>query len=155
MFVTDPKQPDILTEFLELQRGLLFHAKVCLNAPGFSLHGLTQEEKSTSGSRPLMQGHEDVYVLVDLLGMHLCTSESKVLGLRPVMSGLTPLAFLTSVQQRSKFMEFEIEAIVKYSYNRAKKTFTFSYMDADGLLNEYKLISDKARLFTSGSVIRG
>ncbi|KAJ3044124.1 hypothetical protein HDV00_003228 [Rhizophlyctis rosea] len=40
-------------------------------------------------------------------------------------------------------MEFEIDSIVKYSHNRGKQTFTFSYMDADGLLSEYKLLAEK------------
>ncbi|KAJ3053095.1 hypothetical protein HK097_005038 [Rhizophlyctis rosea] len=103
MFVAEPTEADTLADFLQLQKGMGFHAQ------------------STPGSRPLLQGREDLYVIVDLLGLHLCANEFK----------------------KSQFMEFEIESIVKYSHNRGKKTFAFSYMDTDGLLSDYKLVTEK------------
>ncbi|KAJ3295590.1 hypothetical protein HK104_002494 [Borealophlyctis nickersoniae] len=98
MFAGEPKESDMLSEFLELQKGVIYPAK----------------------------GPD-----------HSC----KVV--RKFLSESIYWAYTCAKTNRSQFAEFEIESVVKYSYNRGKKTFTFSHMDADGLLSEYKLVSDK------------
>ncbi|KNC99937.1 uncharacterized protein SPPG_09269 [Spizellomyces punctatus DAOM BR117] len=103
MFAAGPQEADVLTEFLELQKGVGYFAQ------------------PASSVVPILNGHEEVFVKVDLLGVHISENESK----------------------GSLIVEFPIEEIIKYSHNRGKQTFCFSHMDADGLLREFKFRSEK------------
>ncbi|KAJ3147661.1 hypothetical protein HDU86_007909 [Geranomyces michiganensis] len=103
MFSAGPQQADIMTEFLALQSGL-----------GHSAH-------ATAGTTKYLDGHEAVFIKIDLLGLHIFRMENR----------------------SSPIVEFGIEEIIKYSQNRAKRRFTFSRMDSGGLVRELKFCTEE------------
>ncbi|KAI8589182.1 ras guanine nucleotide exchange factor domain-containing protein [Geranomyces variabilis] len=103
MFSAGPQQADIMSEFLALQSGV-----------GHFAHATVSTTKH-------LGEHEAVFIKIDLLGVHICETDSK----------------------DSLIVEFGIEEIVKYSQNRAKRRFTFSRMDSAGLVREYKFCSEQ------------
>ncbi|KAJ3078439.1 hypothetical protein HK102_004515, partial [Quaeritorhiza haematococci] len=83
--------------------------------------GLTFEAVTTPNTRAFLRGYDKVFLRIDLIGVHISTTQ----------------------QKNTEFDHFELESIVKYSYNRSKETFMFCFMDRDGLLREYRFACDK------------
>ena len=83
-------------------------------------------------------------VRVDLKGVHIGSIEMAVI--------CTSFAFLNSLKKAPDFLYFDVESIVKYSYNHSNKTFTFCEMQKDGSLKQYKLQSDQVTFFILNSI---
>ncbi|TPX34923.1 hypothetical protein SmJEL517_g02593 [Synchytrium microbalum] len=81
--------------------------------------GVSYPAKVTALSQPLLQGKEDVIIRLDVGGIHISTPELEEL------------------------LDLELQHVLQYSYNRTKQTFTFSHLDRDGLLSQYKFVSPK------------
>eukprot|EP00158_Paraphelidium_tribonemae_P007189 Partr_v1_DN28145_c0_g1_i4_m56149 putative Son of sevenless homolog len=53
------------------------------------------------------------------------------------LNGIT----VTEPKNKKRKREFDIEHILQYSYNRAQSRFTYAYLEADGVLTNYRFIS--------------
>ncbi|KAI8817620.1 ras guanine nucleotide exchange factor domain-containing protein [Fimicolochytrium jonesii] len=103
MFSSQPQQADVLTEFLELQKGVGYFAK--------------------PSSTTLQYCHEleEVFVRIDLLGIHICENENK----------------------ESVIKDVPIEEVINYSQNLGAKRFTFSHLESTGALRQLRFTSEK------------
>ncbi|RKP03224.1 hypothetical protein CXG81DRAFT_17181 [Caulochytrium protostelioides] len=87
-----------------------------------SLHrGFVYTARSTPATRPLLGGLEYLRLRVDLLGIHFMAPDTG--------------------PRADAIVSLDLERIVRYSYNHAKTTFTLTYIDTDGIMTEYRLVS--------------